>query len=451
MKISSSSSHSPSSSSSYTNARSQNSDNSPTPGCLPKILRRLLCGNNLYIQPSNCAEEADRFDILPSEDQKTQSKINGSSSSFAASPSLVARLMGLESMPEFPRTAPESIARSRSANSLNSWAEIFPIHRGVRASTSFREVPTFLRQENQDFLLLSFGSAGGDESLVLGPKGLKSDVGFGELKERRADRQKGKPKEIRREKGNDHCRIKASEVRKNSNDRCRSKVSEVRMCDKCSQKARDCSEIKRAANPCKKETSRKQCFVPRAEISRTRIDGKEILVSDGAKRLKKKKNRNSAAKKVESECSSENSSPVSVLDRAFDIDTEFLMDSETVTSEDPRPSPSNSRRKLSGPENFEYPSSHISCISILHNTKLKSPDDEGDLPQKMRHNRPGSFELWREICKLAEEDAENSNWVTRNGSKSEEIEEIGIEFAVLILDCILQEAIDELVQLPQLQ
>ncbi|CAL5097159.1 unnamed protein product [Urochloa decumbens] len=82
------------------------------------------------------------------------------------SPCIVARLMGLDAM---PMTPPLPLRRSRSASSAEAsprpWDAPPPSPhqpRGIRASASLREKPAYLRQESDEFLLLSFSPEGGD-------------------------------------------------------------------------------------------------------------------------------------------------------------------------------------------------------------------------------------------------------------------------------------------------
>ncbi|CAN6331285.1 unnamed protein product [Urochloa humidicola] len=84
------------------------------------------------------------------------------------SPCIVARLMGLDAMPTTP---PLPLRRSRSASSAEASPRPSPWDapppspdqpRVVRASASLREKPAYLRQESDEFLLLSFSPEDGD-------------------------------------------------------------------------------------------------------------------------------------------------------------------------------------------------------------------------------------------------------------------------------------------------
>ncbi|KAK1270123.1 hypothetical protein QJS04_geneDACA006107 [Acorus gramineus] len=65
--------------------------------------------------------------------------------------------MGLDPMPVYsPLSPPRLGRRSRSANSVDWHALLLVPSSQFASSTSFREVPTYLRRENDEFLLLSF-------------------------------------------------------------------------------------------------------------------------------------------------------------------------------------------------------------------------------------------------------------------------------------------------------
>ncbi|GMP85875.1 hypothetical protein CsSME_00038872 [Camellia sinensis var. sinensis] len=112
------------------------------------ILRRLLCTGNLPTHPSDLIIDptttipTTTFEN-PKNDFKTQVK----------TPGVVARLMGLDSLPDLNLVPKDSsILRSRSVNSVNYFPNFNPTlshHRRFRTSLSFREVPTFLQQQQQ--------------------------------------------------------------------------------------------------------------------------------------------------------------------------------------------------------------------------------------------------------------------------------------------------------------
>ncbi|KAI3877002.1 hypothetical protein MKX03_024587 [Papaver bracteatum] len=157
MKISFSLSSSPSTSSS-SDTNLSNSQNVTTK-CFSSIIRRFLGVGGFRTHPFDCIKEPnqvqhddDEFTLL--DEKKTPS-----------TPGLVARLMGLETMPELEslmtekKKNPESIGRSRSTNSVDFSAKVdrnHRKHRRVKSSLSFLEMPECFELENDEFLLLTF-------------------------------------------------------------------------------------------------------------------------------------------------------------------------------------------------------------------------------------------------------------------------------------------------------
>lgn len=243
-------------------------------------------------------------------------------------PGLMARLMGLETLPvtnsAHSQMTPSSITRSRSMNSANYLQECDEMqgkHRRVKTSLSFRELPTFLELENDEFFILSFENV--VKTKDLRSKGRNSEVGFGELKQRRA--KKSKNKESRTED--------VPEKRKNEDQETRKKVSIEkenlirRVSDKPTQLVGDKCKVEESTNilqPTTTDSTPKPCTASDVVKPLKPTDHKEVC--DAAKSRKKIKNR-SAVKKVVPESGSEDSSPVSV----FDFE-EFLFDLEDPIS-----------------------------------------------------------------------------------------------------------------------
>ncbi|KAK9124519.1 hypothetical protein Sjap_014121 [Stephania japonica] len=394
MKISLSFSSSPSSvsSSSTTNASSVfdgNLCNSHTNGCLPGVLRRLLCAGSLRTHPFDCVKDGNGVDS--GAHKKDLNFITKNVESGSMTPGLVARLMGLESLPDSSsarRRIPDSIGRSRSVNSANYWSEFDPTQGQQRRVKSFREMPTFLHKENDEFLVLSFEKTGESGGFRSNEQRKKSDRG-----DRRVEHK---------------CEIE---------------------------------ELKMG------RSVKKELKSERTKLEKTKKKMK------GTKKhgiVCEEKNRGA-------ECDSENSSPVSVLD----LD-DFLSKSETVDSDEkPRLASSNSRRDLSlelaKPEkpksNFiETISEEINQESTRSTVKNKKQVQSGGVEGKRKksHDDDGNsdkqLELWRELCRLAEEEILNSSWMTRGVCKIEEFEEIEIDVAVEILDKLVNEVATEMVK-----
>ncbi|OVA02708.1 hypothetical protein BVC80_9093g51 [Macleaya cordata] len=335
-------------------------------------------------------------------------------------PGLVARLMGLETMPELDvvpkQRNPGSIGRSRSANSVD-YSSAFdpsnPQHRRVKTSWSFREMPSVLQLENDEFLLLTFENVG--ENKELRSNGRKSEMDSGELKQGRVDGSKNRENK-----------------RVPSKKKMEKKDQERIKCD-CNKKERQ--ERRTSGRPCRE-------ILDSSEIKDSGLVRPHKVVTDKSK-LAKKNNCRHVPKKVEPECNSENCSPVSVLDLY-----EFQIDHESSLSEEElKGTCSNSRRKLS-PDvlNSDYPSHNFTSISIEEIPELRSIDGgEGTEAKKLDTHIPEDYkELWGEVCKLTEEEMKTSNWMPKEVQKMEEVEEIRTEFGLQIFNQILQDIVTEL-------
>lgn len=275
-------------------------------GCLSGVVHRILCGS-LRSSNSREGEEADEIDAAFGREWKAEKETMGS-------PGIVARLMGLESMPVCPYAASELIGRSRSANSLESWPGFLSERSQsppVRTSLSFREVPTYLRQENEEFLLLSFTPDEKEE--MMRSNGMRQGTRFREMKERKSeDRDR-----VKRE-------ITSIEAKKKKNTR-----DEHQHCHKKNVPRKRHDEVDSAVHSRSKNVRRKGSQATKAEdlIKPTKhIEMPILLERPGI--AKKMEN---ARRKVESECSSQDSSPVSVLDLAY-TDDDCCIDNNSPSS-----------------------------------------------------------------------------------------------------------------------
>lgn len=181
-----------------------------------------------------------------------------------ANPGIVARLMGLESMPQ--------IARCQSMN-YDSRRENEGQNRGVNTSLSFRELPTFLELENDEFFVLSFDSE--VENKEFRSKANRSEMGPRKLVKGKLERSKSK-----------RDRRGLSEEKDKENQ----EPNVVVVADEKINRRINQNVVKQLKPLTQRETSR------------------------GRKQRKEKEESVSASKAVEAECSLENSSPVSVLD-----------------------------------------------------------------------------------------------------------------------------------------
>lgn len=115
--------------------------------CFSGIFQKLVCGGSLPTHPCDQVKEPNR----------TTFEAN-SISSNKNSPGIVARLMGLDSLPQEERRSNfGSFSRSRSVNSLDHLVQFnLAHHRRVRTSVSFREIPNLDQEYKSEFLVFCF-------------------------------------------------------------------------------------------------------------------------------------------------------------------------------------------------------------------------------------------------------------------------------------------------------
>lgn len=323
-----------------------------------------------------------------------------------ANPGIVARLMGLESMPQNDsaknQMTPNRIARCRSMN-YDSWRENEGQNRHVKTSLSFRELPTFLELENDDFFVLSFESE--VESKEIRSKATRSELGSRKLV-KRGERSKRK------------CGRRGLPGPEDK-DKENQEPNKVVSIDKANRRI-----DQNVATQLKPVTLRENC----------------------SGRIQRKENEEciSASKKVETECDSKNSSPVSVLDFS-----EPIIDPQVPTSEG-----SKSRRKISA-ELEDYKHSPLSpCNPSTYSSgdvekrRLVLVDGKCRGSRSKDHRRQKYVGRSGEICKMAKGAMMESNWVYKELWKVEDFEVTGAEFELHILETLLNELVDQLVENP---
>ncbi|KAJ1695571.1 hypothetical protein LUZ63_012269 [Rhynchospora breviuscula] len=333
----------------------------PTFGCASAILRHFLRRHKISID-ENYTEVVE----LSTNEMNAQS------------PNIVARLMGLDSMPISPHSSClNSVGRSRSTNSVESWPGILTERSNassVNSLVSFHEKPIYLREENDEFLVLSFTPDENEESLSNWGKCRLSTA---------VDRKKR--------------RI----LRKQNREKCVS--------GRC-EKKENCRKLQRD----QKEES----------MTKHGNNGELPLILD----LEKLK---VIQRKVETECLSQNSSPVSVLDLPETNDEYPTEPNSPNSGATPQAKKQSSRRKLSSNfENLEgsFSSSNFQVKEVSNlqtNCRITSCDSTV-------------------VKYYVEEDLKNSVWVEREIMKAVHAEEIAIEIGMKILDLLLSEATAEI-------
>lgn len=471
---------SPSTSSSSSSSLDPNmcTSKSATASCLTGLLRRILCSRSLPTHPSDQITETSSI-LCDSRHQELIGP-NEKLETTAATPGVVARLMGLGSFPETSsvdvKVGANSISRSRSMNSMEFRGENDQIqgqHRRVRSTLSFRERPTFLEVENKEYFVLSFENIGG-ESKKVRSKERKCEVGSGELKEKR--REKSKRKENRREK------VVESEKRGSKEKIKKMVLIDLNEPELSNRILEDHNPDQEVDNGGKIKDSPAHLSLRDSEVFS--LENKWLYHEDvsGMGAGLRKTN-----KKTKAEFSSQDSSPVSVLDfDQFIDDPEFtksgailISSAQTstplrtisswfhfffhikncvlklmvlfvlVTEEDTKSGESNSRRKLS-PRLENQDQKHLSQRSdgnLIFDDRNSNKTEEPcpGSRKKVCHNHDYS-NMWDEVCKLTETQVVETNLNARkNTCKFEEdLEEISAEFGLQILDQLLQELVDQL-------
>ncbi|KAJ3688122.1 hypothetical protein LUZ61_017286 [Rhynchospora tenuis] len=334
----------------------------PTFGCASAILRHFLRRHKISIN-ENYTEVVGL----------STSEMNGQS------PNIVARLMGLDSMPISPHNSfLNSVGRSRSTNSVQSWPGILTERSNassINSSVSFHEKPIYLREENDEFLVLSFTP---DENVE------ESLPNWGKC--RLSTAVERKKRRIQRKQNGEKC----------LGDRCEKKENYTKL----QRDQKDESMAKHDKN------------------------GELPLILD-LERIKM------IQRKIETECLSQNSSPVSVLDLPETSDEYPTEPNSPNSGAIPHAKNQSSRRKLSS--NFENLEGSFSSRNCQAN-------EVSNFQTCCRTTSCDST-----IVKYyVEEDLKNSVWVEREIMKPAYAEEIAIEIGIKILDLLLSEATDEI-------
>ncbi|KAK4275151.1 hypothetical protein QN277_018284 [Acacia crassicarpa] len=410
----SSSSSSSTSSSSLSFDPTMCSSKKATEGCLTGILRRILCSRGLPTHPSDQIRDADsvlqtkEHDEFKADYHKTQVGSltpTSTNATTVSAPGIVARLMGLDSMVEIPtESSAASLSRSRSMNSVQCFGEcdrLQGIHRRVKSTLSFREVPGFTFLENdENFFVLSFG----DEEF-------ESKLGSERLKQRPT------LKENRREKMYSENIMSGKEKQSRKSDGKLREVTNI-----MPQSSFMVSPEKKYIN------SEPEMFDN--VLSDRKLDRRKRRMR---RRKKKKPSCNCTAEKTEQECNSEETSPVSVLD--FDRQ----VPGKDLDSPGMGMSP---RRKLSTElGNGQHFLLRFDANLMIEQRNIKENDEhKNEARRRKEKQRQRYLDIWEEACKKAGEDVTGSNQVWKHGDSESISEDLGSE----IFQYLVNELVDQL-------
>ncbi|KAK6290655.1 PREDICTED: uncharacterized protein LOC18597528 isoform X1 [Theobroma cacao] len=394
---------------------------SSSSGCFSAVVRRLLCSGSPQTHPSEDIKESTTNGFVGDE-AKVQVKASESG------PGIVARLMGLDSLPEKnwvqKGNNPGPVTRSRSVNFMDYMLE-FDLanakHRRVKTSASFREVPQgpqlLQHNHNHDFLVVYLDSA--DKSNEAGLKPRKSEKGDGSSSKH--DKQKENLREKVACKGENQEKNK--KIAKLKNERRRVSGQHSLKAGSCISGAKDV-QINRGANS-------------KAKRPLKMVNQKEASV------LTRKKKNQRELKKVEySENNSEGSSPVSVLN----VD-DFTAHQENGISAESRSLELKSEKKWSSKSvKHDSPAMNFSARISITEGLGKQEYTKRNFESTGIEETEYYMELVGKPCKLTEEDIKFSNWIEpKTVFTFEDFEDICAEFGEQLLDLMMHQVADELV------
>ncbi|XWS67249.1 hypothetical protein CRYUN_Cryun05aG0271200 [Craigia yunnanensis] len=384
---------------------------SSSSGCFSAVFRRLHCSGSPQTHPSDHIIELNAVD-----DHVAKVQFQASESG----PGIVARLMGLESLPENnwvqKGKTPGPVMRSRSVNFVDYMLE-FDLtqakHSPVKTSVSFREVPQgpqlLQHNQNHEYLVVYL-----DKNNEAGFKTRKPEKGDG------SSSKHAKQKENVREKV--ACNKQNQEKNK--------KISKLK------NEPRRVSSAKRSLKAGSCITGAKNVQINRGANSKAKSPLKMVNQKEVSVVSRKKKNQHELMKIEYYENNSEGSSPVSVLD-------DFAAHQENGISEDSRSLELKSEKKGSSkPVKYDSPTLDISARISISEGLGKQEFTEKNFELTDIEETECYMELVGKTCKLTQEDLKFSIWITK---KVFTFEEICAEFGEQILDLMLHQVADELV------
>ncbi|KAK4432275.1 hypothetical protein Salat_0989600 [Sesamum alatum] len=365
-----------------------NSDNATSTKCYSGILRRLLCSGSLPTHPSDQLVEKETGDRKP---EKSLKPVENVKQAAASSPGVVARLMGLDSLPDTSLAPKErtlgSFFRSRSVNSIDFLSHFDPTrkgrhqHRRVRTSVSFRD-----------------GMSDDYTSVVLYLEEVNETAEYQE-----------ELQVIRRRPNVNYQKEKKTE--KN--------FHEKRVAKKPSKKLEMEEErrsVGKATTSQKKEVEGKKRLISLQERRPIVNKNKEELM--GSKCMKKRKN------KIHSGCSLKKVHPEgSVPEVARKVRSRKHQASQVANSESPCSSSAHSDNGEVG--------------AVITGKKQRKVSNKESFYYKR---------MVEDICGLTEDDVKE-NWMHGVMLKFEDFEEICQQFGQEILQLLLEQLVDELLQL----
>ncbi|KAK7339893.1 hypothetical protein VNO77_20579 [Canavalia gladiata] len=345
-----------------------------------------------------------------------------------AKPGVVARLMGLDSLPNTKleeskgKSTPDLVPRSRSVNFVDYLLK-FDINQNnqLKTSASFREVPALYHHKNNDLVVLYWDSKSEDHKVgsFLG----NQEMGLGEYS-RKGKKQGSKNKEIVRKQSNMKKDRNDEKNKKNSKFKNEPRVVPVK--HGSNSKGQNHNEIKVLASvsACSKNCSNRKGGSSGSRSSSTMTNKQKKVVSES--KHKKNIRKQESSKKIETECSSQNFSSISVLD---DNDYSFLYGPDFIDYSSPL---------MSKPKSSEL-------LFLDDNVEGRTSKDKGYAYPDIKREKGYFSELIVKLCKLTENDVRESFCTQMRACETETFEEICLACEHKIFDILLNEVVNELV------
>lgn len=358
-------------------------------------MRKILCSENLPKDPSNQITQLDSTNSILSEKDQNLNTV-----AFTTPPSIVARLMGLESMVETHFASKQgSLSRSKSMNSMDYFQSLHK--KRVDSTLSFREPPSFKVIENENFFVLSFENEG--------ENGRRKQMVCSEMM-----------KKVEIESVFDEKRKMSKRVVSDSDISCENDGN------RCNNKFQDVTNTLHQFN----DSSEKKCFDSEGvELLKPKYCN-EVLIGEKLKkrrRRRKKRTKCYIYNKIETEFKSDDSSPVSVL--------EFERKSCVAVG-------LSSRRKLTPElENDKLILDRSDDNLMINEKKGNAIENNKYEDSKEKKHMKEYKDIWGETWRLVQDEFGGSNQVHAWMNEQSDLGSICAEFESEIFDQLLNEVV----------
>ncbi|KAF5476278.1 hypothetical protein F2P56_008009 [Juglans regia] len=397
-------------------------------GCFSGLFGRNSCFRSLPTHPADNVIDSKTVDKsdYQKENPTAKAKIKA-----PANPGVVARLMGLDSLPETiwvpGKGTSDSLVRSRSVSFADYMLQLDisqTQHRRVRTSVSFREVPALSLQQNRDLLVVFLDNV--DETKGKGTKVRKCERDSGDMKQGKAE-QRSKKKEINtRERANSMKKKKKMENQENNRiSMLRNEPRRVVSTNLSNRNTTGSAKRLSLLPTHKKNEDRTDVANLKEKSPPKPRNQKKQSVEAKPKRNRKPQGTLAVEVERDERHDSQNSSPIYLLE---------VNDSEMQQEADQRPMELNLNR-TSSPKVSYTDDRRIGAIK-------KDCDDQMDIPETQYY-----VDVVGQLFRMTETDIEQSNWIAKNSLGFEGFEEVCQELERQILDLLLNQVLDELVEI----